>query len=96
MTEPMKIRTEHGCVIEHDIIKLRDMKTFDADVEVRILKENMQRKMVELSINDTKMFADVVTGTLYSPATGKCNSTNIWIERTYRGGKIWKRYPQTK
>ena len=47
MTEPMKIRTEHGCVVENDMIKIKEMETFDADVMVPLLDLLMTRKMVK-------------------------------------------------
>jgi hypothetical protein len=84
MTEPMKIRTEHECVIESDIIKIKDLETFDVDVMVSMLDSLMTRKMAKCTINDTKFFVDVMTGTLYNPKTGKCNSPHVWITKVHK------------
>ena len=84
MTEPMKIRTEHGCVVENDMIKIKEMETFDADVMVPLLDLLMTRKMVKCTINDTKVHVDAVTGTLYNIKTGKCNSPHVWITKIHK------------
>ena len=84
MTEPMKIRTEHGCVIENDIIKLKDMETVDVDVSVSLLDSLMKRKMAKCTINDTKVFVDLITGTLFDIKTGKCNSPHVRITKVHK------------
>jgi hypothetical protein len=84
MTEPMKIRTEHECIIENDLIKIKDLETFDVDIMVSMLDSLMTRKMAKCTISDTKFFVDVVTGTLYNPKTGKCSSPHVWITKVHK------------
>jgi hypothetical protein len=46
--------------------------------------EIMTRKMVEVTIENKRCYVDMVTGTIYDKATGRCNSTKVWIERVYK------------
>jgi hypothetical protein len=78
----MRIRSEAGCVNEHDIIKLRTLKSFHADINV--MGVTMTRKMVKVPIKDEMLFADLITGTLYNPQTKKCNSARIFLEKVYK------------
>lgn len=89
MTEEVKrerrirIKTEAGCVTNHDFVKaFTHLKKFDADVHV--MGEIMTRKMVEVTIENKRCYVDMVTGTIYDKATGRCNSTKVWIERVYK------------
>ena len=90
MENELKIRAENGCILENDMLKIRGMPTFDADVTV--LDESLQRTMIAVNIRNRKFFADAVTGTLYYPETGMCSSPKVYIERIYTGKKVLKKY----
>ena len=77
-----RIRVESGCVNEHDIIKMKEFPKFDADVHA--FGTTITRKMAKITVGDQVMYADIVTGTLYYPKTGKSNSSRLWIEKVYK------------
>ena len=79
----MRIRITEGYVNEHDILKLKDMEKYHVDVNT--IEGIVPRKMVKIDVRDCKMFADVVTGTLYDCKTGKARSTKLWIEKVHKG-----------
>jgi hypothetical protein len=78
----MRIRTESGCVNEHDIIKMKDLPKFDVDIHA--FGTTVTRKMAKIMVNDQAMYADTITGTLYNPKTGRSNSSRLWIEKVYK------------
>ena len=78
----VRLRAIDGCLNEHDVIKMKDMPRFDADVNVA--GATVTRKMVKITVKDKTMYADAITGTLYNPKTGRCNSTRLFIEKVYK------------
>jgi hypothetical protein len=78
----MRIRTTDGYVNEHDLIKFREMEKYHVDVNT--MEGIVLRKMVKIDVRDRKMFADIVTGTLYDCKTGKSRSTKLWVEKVYK------------
>ena len=78
----MNVRSEAGCVNEHDIIKLRTLKSFHADINV--MGVTMTRKMVKVLVREEVMLADLITGTLYNPQTRSCNSSKVFLEKVYK------------
>jgi hypothetical protein len=78
----IKIRTNFGCVCEPDIIKMKDFPKFDVDVHA--LNTTLTRKMVKIYVKEKAMYADIITGTLYDPKTGKSSSSRLWIEKVYK------------
>jgi hypothetical protein len=78
----MRIRTEAGCVNEHDVIKLKTLPKFDVDVHA--FGQTITRQMVKIMVKDKPMYADTITGTLYTPKTGRSNSSRLWIEKVYK------------
>lgn len=94
--EKIKIRHSYGCVHEPDIIKLRNYKTFEVDLNV--MGRVVTRKMVKVNLPHVNImvrdqdyeyakkkdfYVDVVTGTMYDPTLGRGNSSNIFIEAVY-------------
>lgn len=78
MSEPKKIRTtSDGCVNEHDVIYLsrKPKETF----RVQSMHGPITRTMVRVVASGRAMLADVVTGTLYDPVTGRSNSYHLSI-----------------
>jgi hypothetical protein len=79
----IRIKTEAGCVTNHDMIKLfKHLKKFDADVHV--MGQIMTRKMVEVTIENKRCYVDIITGTVYDKKTGRCNSVKVWIDKVYK------------
>jgi hypothetical protein len=78
----MNVRAEAGCVYEHDITKMKPLHAFDVDINLD--GEIVTRKMVKVVVKEIPMLADKITGTLYNPKTGKCNSARIYIEKVYK------------
>jgi hypothetical protein len=76
------VKAEAGCVSESEMSKVRELPKFDVDINM--FGELVTRKMVELYANCKYAYADAVTGTLYNPKTGGCNSINIHIEQIYK------------
>jgi hypothetical protein len=40
--------------------------------------------MARIVIKDQAMYADIITGTLYNPKTGKSTSSRLRIEKVYK------------
>jgi hypothetical protein len=59
-------------------------------VEVSLYGERLIRKMARVDTMDGWRYADIVTGSLYDPRTGKCNSSDIKII------KVRKDIPEVK
>lgn len=84
----MRLRHSAGCLDEHDIVKLKPLKRFN--VELNVMGQTYRRKMVEVYLEDKKTleskpwYVDTITGSIYDPKTGKCNSSNISISKIYR------------
>ncbi len=78
----IKIRTVDGCVNEHDVIKMKDLPKFDADVNA--FGRTVTRKMAKINVDNQVMYADAITGTLYNPKTLKSSSSKLWIEKVYK------------
>lgn len=79
----MNIKTEAGCVTNHDFSKLfKGYKTFDVDVSV--MGQIVTRKMVEVTIENKRSYVDAVTGTIYDKKTGRCNSWQLFITEVYK------------
>lgn len=94
--EKVKIRHSHGCIYETDIVKLKNYKKFDVDLNV--MGEVVTRKMVKINLPHVNVmvkdqdyeyakkkdfYVDVVTGTMYDPKTGRGNSSKIFIEAVH-------------
>ncbi len=81
----IRIKTEAGCVTNHDFeSQFRKMKMFDVDVCA--MGQIYTRKMVKVEIKEVPKYVDVITGTIYDPKTGRCNSTKVWIHKVYKVG----------
>lgn len=78
----LRLRKIDGCLNEHDVVKLRPLPKFDVDVHA--FGQTVTRKMAAVTIDNQTMYADTITGTLYNPKTGRCNSTRLWIEKVYK------------
>lgn len=78
MSEPRKIRTtSDGCVNEHDVIYLS--KRPKIKYKVASYEGTIIRSMTYVMARDRKMLADIITGTLYDPVTGRSNSNNLFL-----------------
>lgn len=78
MSEPKKIRTtSDGCVNEHDVVYLSKKPK----IKYRIASRGgtLIRSMTYVVTGDRRMLADIYTGTLYDPITGRSNSTNLFL-----------------
>jgi len=76
------VTAEAGCVSESEMSKVRELPRFNVDINV--CGETITREMVELYANCDYAYVDAITGTVYNPKTGNCNSVNIHIETIYR------------
>jgi hypothetical protein len=78
-----KVDTYGGCVTENYMLKLfklhKDNKIPRYIVDVNLYGERLIRKMARIDTMDGWRYADIVTGSLYNPRTGKCNSSDIKI-----------------
>jgi hypothetical protein len=78
MSEPRKIRTTgDGCVLDLDILYLS--KKGRVDYRVQTYEGPVTRTMVPLDVKGQRMLADVITGTLYDPTTGRSNSPHLTL-----------------
>ena len=82
MSDTQKIRvTADGCVDERDMIRLP--KTKATIMKVEGAYEYFDCKVVLAAVElrkgypPEKMLVDVVTGTIYHPKTGQCNSSAL-------------------
>jgi hypothetical protein len=77
------IHTYGGYVTENYMIKLvklhKENRIPKYLVEVGLYGERLIRKMARVDTMDGWRYADIVTGSLYDPNTGKCNSADIKI-----------------
>jgi hypothetical protein len=78
-----RVDTYGGCVTENYMLKLfklhKDNKIPRYIVDVSLYGERLIRKMAKIDTMDGWRYADIVTGSLYNPRTGKCNSSDIKI-----------------
>ena len=78
-----KVDTYGGYVTENYMLKLfklhKDNKIPRYIVDVSLYGERLIRKMARIDTMDGWRYADIVTGSLYNPRTGKCNSSDIKI-----------------
>jgi hypothetical protein len=78
-----RVDTYGGCVTENYMIKLfklhKDNKIPRYIVDVNLYGERHIRNMAKIDTMDGWRYADIVTGSLYNPRTGKCNSSDIKI-----------------
>lgn len=78
MSEPRKIRTTgEGCVNEHDVIYLS--KRPKIKYKVASYEGTIIRSMTFVMAGTRRMLADIGTGTLYDPTTGRSNSNNLFL-----------------
>ncbi len=80
MNDDKKIRlSPDGCVDERDMLKIPKSKSMM--VKVKGIYQTFDCKMVLIPVETRKgyeqepMLVDVVTGTIYDPKTGQCNSS---------------------
>jgi hypothetical protein len=89
-----RVDTHGGCVTENYMLKLfklhKDNKIPRYIVDVSLYGERLIRKMARIDTMDGWRYADIVTGSLYNPRTGKCNSSDIKIV------KVRKDEPEVK
>lgn len=88
------VHTYGGAVCENYMIKLvklhKENRIPKYFVEVSLYGERLIRKMARVETMDGWRYADIVTGSLYDPRTGKCNSSDIKIV------KVRKDIPEVK
>jgi hypothetical protein len=88
------IGTYGGAVSENYMIKLvklhKENRIPKYLVEVSLYGERLIRKMARIDTMDGWRYADIITGSLYDPNTGKCNSADIKIV------KVRKDIPEVK
>jgi hypothetical protein len=88
------IDTYGGAVCENYMLKLSKLHKENRIpryfVEVSLYGERLIRKMARVETMDGWRYADIVTGSLYDPNTGKCNSADIKIV------KVRKDIPEVK
>lgn len=77
------VDTYGGCVTENYMLKLfnlhKENKIPRYIVDVNLYGERLIREMAKIDTMDGWRYADIVTGSLYNPRTGKCNSSDIKI-----------------
>ena len=82
------VHTYGGAVCENYMIKLvklhKENRIPKYFVEVSLYGERLIRKMARVDTMDGWRYADIVTGSLYDPRTGKCNSSDIKIVKVRR------------
>jgi hypothetical protein len=92
--EGTSVDTYGGCVTENFMLKLfklhKDYRLPRYLVEVSLFGQREIRKMLKIDTMDGWRYADIVTGSLYDPKTGKCNSSEIKII------KVRKDLPEVK
>jgi len=88
------VDTYGGAVCENYMIKLvklhKENRIPKYLVEVSLYGERLIRKMARVDTMEGWRYADIVTGSLYDPNTGKCNSSDIKIV------KVRKDIPEVK
>lgn len=88
------IDTYGGAVCENYMLKLSKLHKENRIpryfVEVSLYGERLIRKMARVETMDGWRYADIITGSLYNPRTGKCNSADIKIV------KVRKDIPEVK
>jgi hypothetical protein len=88
------IHTYGGAVTENYMIKLvrlhKENKIPRYFVELSLYGERLIRKMAKIDTMEGWRYADIVTGSLYNPQTGRCNSSEIKIV------KVRKDEPEVK
>lgn len=82
MTLKERLRvTADGCIDERDMIRVRSIKK--VLMQIATADGMIERKMIHVPLEIKKgfepvmMYADAETGTVYDPATGRCNSTAL-------------------
>ena len=78
MSEPKKVRTtSEGCVNEHDVMHLG--KRPKLKYRVQTYEGPVTRTFVFVMASGKQMLADIITGTLYDPKTGRSNSRDLTL-----------------
>ena len=76
MTKPKSIRTtSDGCVQDADVIKLAEKPIIK--YRVQTYEGPVVRSLVLILAGGRSMLADIVTGTLYDPQTGRSNTPDL-------------------
>ena len=92
--EGTNVATYGGYVTENYMLKLSKLHKYYRlpryIVEVSLFGQREIRKMLKIDTMDGWRYADIVTGSLYDPNTGKCNSSEIKIV------KVRKDEPEVK
>jgi hypothetical protein len=95
-----RVDTHGGCVTENYMIKLfklhKDNKIPRYIVDVNLYGERLIRQMARIDTMDGWRYADIVTGSLYNPRTGKCNSSDIKIVKVRKDEPEVAKKPKPK
>jgi len=89
------IDTYGGCVCENYMIKLvklhKENRIPRYLVEISLYGERLIRKMARIDTFEGWRYADIVTGSLYDPDTGKCNSSAVKIVKVRKDDPVVKK-----
>lgn len=78
MNSPKKIRiTGDGCVHDNDVIFLKHRVRVLRSVHTQWGVE--KREMAKINARGKDWLADLITGTLYDPKTGRSNSPHLYL-----------------
>jgi len=89
------VDTYGGAVCENYMIKLvklhKENRIPRYLVEVSLYSERLIRKMARIDTINGWRYADIITGSLYDPKTGKCNSSDIKIVKVRKDDPVVKK-----